>query len=488
MKYLVWAFVLILLASENLVAADAVRSSVVRLHVTRRAPNLFHPWTKASPKKLSGSGAVISEGRILTNAHVVQFGKQVFVQLHQGGDRLPAKIVAIAPRIDLAIVELEDSTLLEEIVPLELTKELPTIKSTVNVYGYPLGGDNLSVTEGIVSRIEFTDYRYDGAGVRIQVDAALNSGNSGGPAMQEGKITGLVFSGIKEADNIGYLIPAEEIQTFLDDVADGTYDGKPRLFDSFNTAENKALRDYLRLPDEATGVVVGKPYHKKDYPLQTWDVVTHIGPHAIDNQGYVFFNDELRIKFSYYVSKLAEDGHIGLTIYREGKPQQIAVPVAPDRSLLMPSLRNTYPKYFIHGPLVFTIATQELLRGLGTKGTTWLSLLESPLVERRYDQPAFPGEELVIIATRAFPHRTTKGYGMVALGVVTHFNDQAVKNLRHFAEQIRGCEDEFIKLTLAGKNESLVFRRSEMEDSSEEILADEGIRFSSSPELRDLWQ
>jgi PDZ domain len=114
--------------------------------------------------------------------------------------------------------------------------------------------------------------------------------------------------------------------------------------------------------------------------------------------------------------------------------------------------------------------------------------LDSPLVKRLYDQPAFPEEELVIIATRAFPHRITKGYGMMAFGVVTHLNDQEVNNLRHFAELICACENEFIKLTMAGKSELLVFRRSEMAASTEEILTNEGIRFQSSPELRDLWK
>ena len=83
--------------------------------------------------------------------------------------------------------------------------------------------------------------------MRIQVDAALNPGNSGGPAIANGKIVGLVFSIIPNADNIGYLIPVDEIRMFLNDIQDGKYEGKPKLLDNMQTVENKALREKLGL-------------------------------------------------------------------------------------------------------------------------------------------------------------------------------------------------------------------------------------------------
>ena len=61
----------------------------------------------------------------------------------------------------------------------------------MNVYGYPIGGKEQSVTEGIVSRIEYSRMYYDVYGLRIQIDAALNAGNSGGPAISNKKIVGL---------------------------------------------------------------------------------------------------------------------------------------------------------------------------------------------------------------------------------------------------------------------------------------------------------
>ncbi len=472
----------------SLATAAGVESSVVKLSVTKREPDFFRPWTKASPSKVSGSGAVIAGGRILTNAHVVMYASEVFVQLRQGGDQHTAKVIAVAPGMDLAIVELEDPSALEGITPLDLAEELPQPKSQVTVYGYPTGGDDLSITDGIVSRIEFTNYNFGTAGVRIQVDAALNPGNSGGPAIQDGKIIGLVFSGIREAENIGYLIPTEEIQTFLSDASDGRYEGKPNLFENYQTAENDAVRAFLKMSPETTGIIVAEPQESDDNPLEKWDVITHVGPHAIDNQGYVAVRDGLRLKFLYYVQKLASEGMIELTVLRNGESQVVRVPVRPDKDLLVPPLKDQYPEYFIYGPLTLCSATQEYVQRLGGAGLGMLVSLDSPILKRLSDAPEEPGEQIVIVATRLFPHPITKGYDNRPLGVIGSVNGVEVKNLHHLAELLRDCKDEYVRLEMADRSESLVFRADELKESTEEILTDEGIRYQASESLRDVFE
>jgi S1-C subfamily serine protease len=431
-----------------------IADSVVKLNVTARAPDFFRPWTKAAPSKASGSGVVIAGPRILTNAHVVMHASEVLIQLRQGGDTHVAEVKAIAPGIDLAVVELKDPSVLEGIEPVELAEDLPQIKSQVSVYGYPQGGEDLSVTDGIVSRIEFASYNFGTAGVRVQVDAALNPGNSGGPAIQDGKIIGLVFSKIQEADNIGYLIPPEEIEAFLDDAGDGRYEGRPMMFDAYQTAENDALRKYLKMPREKTGVVVAEPYCREEdrdeYPLKKWDVITHVGPHEIDNQGYVEARPGLRLRFLYYVPKLTEDDKLELTILRDGA------------------------------------ATQEYLRALGGQGSAMLLALDSPLLKRLNDFPEEPSEQLVLIGTRLFPHPITKGYDNRPLAVIDKVNGIEIENLKHLAGVLQDNDKEFLKIEMADKSEALVFRSNEIKEATEEILVDEGIRYQSSEDLRDI--
>lgn len=472
-------------------AADDIEPSVVKLIVTKREPDYFKPWTKAAPEKASGSGVVIDGKRILTNAHVVMHASQVFVQMRRGGDQLTAKIKAIGPGIDLALVELSDPEPLKDIPAVPLADDLPQLKSHVSVYGYPAGGDDLSITDGIVSRIEFTSFNFAAGGTRVQVDAALNPGNSGGPAVNEGKIVGLVFSKINEAENIGYLIPTNEIRSFLKAADDGKkkYDGNAMLLDDFQTAENEALRKFLKIPADVTGIVINKPYRDDDdYPLKKWDVITAIGPHTIDNQGYVDVREGLRMRFLYYVAQLAKDGKVDLTILRDGEKKQVSVPVAPRRDTVLPMLQDEYPEYFIYGPLVFEVASQEYVRALGAQGMGALLVLQSPLLARLYDKPAEPGEQLVVLATRMFPHPMIKGYDNRPLGVIQKLNGNDVKNLRGLAEMISDSKDEFLRFDMAERGESLVFRRAEMQEATEEILSNEGIRYQSSDSLRDVLQ
>ncbi len=468
-----------------------IENSVVKVFATARAPDLSRPWTKLSPREVSGSGVVIEGKRILTNAHVVRYASQVQVQANQSGDKISATVEFVAPGIDLAVLKLDDEAFFDTHPPLPRANTLPDIKEPVLAYGYPTGGTSLSITKGIVSRIEFAGYGYPVAGLRIQIDAAINPGNSGGPAISGDKMIGLAYSHLSNAQNIGYIIPNEEIELFLRDIADGRYDGKPAMFDDFQTLENAALRAYLKLDKSAQGMVVHQPF-KDDpaYPLKTWDIITKIGDTPVDNEGMIKLGDNLRVRGTYLVQKLAKNGAVPLTVLREGKILSVSLPVSPDRPKLIPFLHGDYPPYFIFGPLAFSIATEELAGAAAANANALgaLSALGSPLVTRRHDAPAFAGEQLVMVSGPFLPHKLAKGYGTPALKIVKSVNGAPIKNLAHLVEVIRDAKDEFTVIEYATRTaETMVFRRAEALAATDEILNDNGIRAQASPDMLAVW-
>ena len=474
--------------------SGTIENSVVKIFATVRYPDLYEPWTKQSPEDQTGSGVVIEGKRILTNAHVVDYAGQVQIQANQAGDKISATVEAIAPGIDLAVLKLDDEKFFDTHPPLARAKTLPGIKDTVLTYGFPEGGNSLSITKGIVSRVEFTPYNFPVSGLRIQIDAAINPGNSGGPAVVGDKMIGLTFSHLNDAENIGYIIPSEEIELFLQDIADGHYDGKPAMYDDLQTLENPALRSFLKLDSSIHGMVVHKPFRNDPaYPLKEWDAITKIGDLPVDDQGMIKLGDDLRVQFLYQIQHVATNGTVPLTIVRAGKVLKINLPVSADYPRLIPGLNGAYPSYFIYGPLVFSAATEEYLGGyLRTKyaGTIMsrLSELGNPLVTRMSDQPAFPGEGLVVISSPFFPHKLAQGYSNPRSQVVKAVNGIPVKNLNHLVEILRDAKGEFITIECNTRyGETMIFPRAEMLAATDEILTDNGVRSQGSPDTLAIW-
>ncbi len=482
------AVFLLLVLSAPAAAKDQISESVVKVFSTLREPNFVRPWTKDSPREASGSGVILTGKRILTNAHVVAYASQVFVQANQSTERQPAKVKVFVPGLDMAIIEVDNSAFFEQRPPLPLADNLPAMKQSVNVYGYPVGGEQLSITQGVVSRIEYRAIANGSSAVRIQIDAALNPGNSGGPAVSNGKLIGLVFSKYTAGDNIGYLLAAEEVKMLLKAIEKGPYVGKLQLGEEVATTENEALRAKLGLEKEA-GVLVIQPFSDKpDYPLKRWDVLLKIGDQPLDSQGNVKVLDELRLSYQYLVPKLARHEHVKLTVVRDRKTIEVDAPVRARIDRVMPPLLGKYPRYFVYGPMVFTQTTQDIAARIAASalGYMYTTVYKSPLVPRLLDQPSFPGEEIVSLTT-LLPHKTSKGYSPPAYSTVSCVNGVKVRNLAHLVELLRDATGEFLVVELAGLVEPLVFRRAEVLQATEEILADEGIRKQYSDDLEEVW-
>lgn len=164
----------------------------------------------------TGSGFIMSaDGRIITNAHVVEGADQVTVVLNDGRS-FAGKVVGADPVTDVAVVDIE-------------ANELPTVEpaNSDNIVvgqwaiaiGNPLGLNN-TVTQGIVSAtgrsgsdIGIRDKRLD----FIQTDTAINPGNSGGPLLNaQGQVIGVNTAILGGAQGLGFAIPIDTAQRVAD--------------------------------------------------------------------------------------------------------------------------------------------------------------------------------------------------------------------------------------------------------------------------------
>lgn len=464
-------------------------ASVVKITARQRVPDFLQPWTRESPTESTGSGVVIDGERILTNAHVVRWATRIEVQPSRSSKKYNARVVGFASSVDLALLEITEKSdeLFADRAPLPMDPELPRVSDSVTVYGYPVGGTDLSVTEGIVSRIEYGVYGFERNGRMIQIDAALNPGNSGGPAVVDGRMTGIAFGMFGSGNDIGYLIPAYEILAFLADVADGSYEGQPQLFDQFQTLENEALRARLGLDDGVTGLAVTSPASAEpDYPLRSLDVVTHIGEHDIQNDGKVEFRDDLRLEFQALVPDVAREGVVPLTVVRAGESREVRVPVTPSREQVIPTLGDGTPSYFIHGPLLFTTVYSEWAEELALAAAGALIYTRNPIVSRLPERTRFPGESMVVLFPTLFDHPLTTGYAAPEFWVVDEVDGVPVENLAHLWAHLWHSRSRYVEFTFRGLDqETLVFEREALGAATQPILEENGIREERSHDLME---
>ena len=369
------------------------------------------------------------------------------------------------------------------------TEALPEVKDTVLVYGYPQGGATLSVTKGIVSRIEFAGYGEGTSGVRVQVDAAINPGNSGGPAIVDGKMVGLIFSKLGQADNIGYIIPSEEIDLFLKDVADGSYDGKPR--DPRIAADTRKRRAAVVSEARQEDSGNGRPLHRSQRAQRPAQAIRRADQDRRPRDRQRGHGQDQR-QFAIEFSLLDPEGREG----RQGADDRGARG-EDDADRRAGKAEVSDPDQLAQGAVsvVFHLRPAGVFAGhervcsrTGEGRFYRLALIGSPLALRRGDLPKFEGEELVVVSSPMFPHRIGKGYDDPFSKIVKEVNGVRIKNLRHFVEVLRDSKEKFTRISFDDKiSETIVLDHQEALKATDEILSDNGIRDQASDDLSAVW-
>jgi len=413
------------------------QDSIVKVFTASVTYDYDSPWQVSTIENSTGSGCIISEQQILTNAHVVSNATFIKVQLYGHPTKYTATVKAISHEADLALLVVEDSDFFDGTVPLELGP-LPKLLDSVVVYGFPEGGDGLSLTKGIVSRIEVTEYvhsRMDLLG--LQIDAAINAGNSGGPVIRNGKIIGVAMQALNKAENIGYIIPTLIIEHFLTDLADGKYDGFPVSGVVVQSLENKAMRESLALPDDKTGLYISYVVSgtSSDGFLKKGDVVLSIDGRTVANDGSISLRPGLRLSADYFINthQIGENATVG--VWRDGEEHHISIPLTTKKTntnLVLPEEYDDPPEYYIVSGIIFSPLTFNYL-------TTWGEDIkkDAPMKLLRYFfQRKKSVDEQAVIVNGLLTSNLTAGYESIVDTRIISVEGENFTSFRQFTELV----------------------------------------------------
>ncbi|NRA37150.1 MAG: trypsin-like peptidase domain-containing protein [Planctomycetes bacterium] len=449
----------------------SVEDAVVKIITISAAPDYYTPWSLRSSSSSTGSGVIISGNRIITNGHVIRNAS--FLQVKRNGQSRSyrARILHSAHDADLAIITVDDVSFFEGITPLELGS-LPESQADVKVYGFPIGGNSLSVTKGVVSRIENVNYSHSGINLLGgQIDAAINPGNSGGPVLQDGKIVGIVMQGRRDADNIGYMVPAPVIDHVLRDLEDGSFDGFPGLGISTQSMENPALKEKYAMASDQSGRLVMRiiPGSNSAAALQAEDILLSIDGNIIADDGTITFRGFERTGFQHIITNHQIGDLLKLTVLRDKKVLKLEI-------LLEDSLRDNRlvplldhlakPRYYIYGGIIFMPLTGNLLARWGSQ---WRSRAPRHLVEYIYHNEPREDIDEVVIMLRILAADVNVGYHRHSNVVIDRVNGTQVRNMKELISAIENNSDTY---TAFGneKGSQIVLNHAQAQKEEAEIL------------------
>ena len=383
---------------------------VVRVYATTQDPDYDCPWQARTPSSSTGSGVVIGPGEILTGAHVVANATFLQVQKPSQPDKAVARVKAVSHDCDLALLEVvEPATFLADSIPAEVG-EMPKLRDEVAVVGYPVGGEEISITEGVVSRIEVQRYSHSQRHLlAVTVDAAINAGNSGGPVFGAGKVVGIAFQKMTGVDNIGEMVPPPIIRAFLDGTRRGRRPEVPALGLITQNLENPLLRRQLGLAAGVTGVMVVQVDHggSSDGLLAPRDVIVAIDGLPIASNGTVQYLARHRTRFDVAMTGRYVGDPVTLTILRAGQTRDVVVTLKPWAPLVPRARYDKPPVYFVYGGLVFQTLTRDFL----TTWDKWWNKAPKEFLFHYYSGVRTADRDEVVILTQILADEINVGYG-----------------------------------------------------------------------------
>ena len=443
---------------------------IVRIEAQFLNPDYRTPWQGGRPSSGSGTGWLVGKNKFITNAHVVSNSTELTIRTTDDPKPYKARILHIAHDCDLAMLEAEDAEHFENIKPLKLDG-VPKLNTEVITVGYPIGGERVSVTRGVVSRIDFQSYSHSGIDqhLAIQVDAAINPGNSGGPVLQNNKVVGVAFQGYSGAvaQNVGYMIPVPVINRFLKDVEDGHYDHYMDLAVADFSIENPAQIKALGLEDNGIGVMVANVDSAScaGGVLKTGDVILAMDGSPVFNNGLIRVEGEMMDMNEVVERKFAGD-KITVDFLRAGKREKAEITLKRFLPyLLLGEQYDKRPRYVLYAGLLFQPMTRNLMEAQGIRDPLVNYWFDNFLTKELYKERPEP-----VILTTVLPDEVNSYLQGFQHSIVDEINGVKIKSLKDVADALKKKDGEFVEINLLERNRPLVLRRDLADQAHPHIM------------------
>eukprot|EP00898_Chlorokybus_atmophyticus_P007875 jgi/Chlat1/8089/Chrsp75S07586 len=494
-------------------------SSVVKIFVVKAEPNYAQPWQMRPQRASTGSGFVIAPGCSLPHHRPCEAAgateevarsaltacldgsiqqkvrkaawqrcAQIYLEFIM---KLLRAVLTIGHVCDLALVTVSDPEFWGGLRSLQLADELPLLQDAVLVVGYPRGGDSLSVTKGVVSRLDMRRYSHEGHKLlAVQIDAAINPGNSGGPAFHQvgasaemHQVAGVAFSRLTESDNIGYIIPTPVVRHFLrEHDVHGLFRGVCSAGFRIQDLENVGLRSRYRLqPHHSGGLLYAlDPLAPASKILQEHDVLLAVDGQAIADDGSVPLRGEERIDLSHIVRKHFIGDELAVRVLRDGEELSLTYTLAARRPLV-PAQHSVdcWPAYFVFGGLVFVPLSMPFVEH--AYGNHWRRLCPVSLLALFNDYRETAHQQIVVLF-QVLAHEINFGYKLQTVRVES-CNGKDLLNLRHLCDVVDTSQDEYITFRLDG-GRTVILNRLAANAANPEILVQHCIPADRSSNLR----